>query len=162
PGPAIPLAPRVRGGARVGDLVTIRLRGGGAEVIAVHGPARSAGVGLKALLAAEGLGRSFPPPALEEAEDAGVPVEASDRGRPDVTAQRVPTIAPGGAKAADAPLASARGGALVRLFVHTAEVAAHVPGGGFVDREAARRGTSVYPPGLVDPMLPPRLSNDLC
>jgi len=128
----------------------------------VHGPARSAAVALNALLAVAGLGRPFPPPALEEAEEAVVRVEASDHGRRDLTAQRVLTIDPEGAKDHDDALAIAREGDLVRLFVHIADVAAHVPAGGMVDREASRRGTSVYVPGLVDPMLPPRLSNDLC
>jgi ribonuclease R len=37
-----------------------------------------------------------------------------------------------------------------------------VPAGSRVDREAHRRGTSVYVPGLVEPMLPEALSNDAC
>jgi ribonuclease R len=162
PGNPIPIAPRARGGAGVGDLVTVRLRGGGGEVVAVHGPARSASVALHALLVDQGLGRPFPLPALEEAEAAAVRVEASDRGRRDLTAHRVLTIDPEGAKDHDDALALVPEGDLTRLFVHIADVAAHVPAGGVVDREAERRGTSVYLPGMVDPMLPPRLSNDLC
>ena len=49
-----------------------------------------------------------------------------------------------------------------RVLVHIADVAAFVPEGGAIDREAARRATSVYLPGRVDPMLPERLSSDLC
>jgi ribonuclease R len=48
------------------------------------------------------------------------------------------------------------------VWVHIADVAAHVKPGGAVDREAFRRATSVYVPGLVEPMLPEALSNRAC
>ena len=50
----------------------------------------------------------------------------------------------------------------VRVWVHIADVAAHVRPGSHVDREAFRRATSVYVPGLVEPMLPEALSNRAC
>ncbi|NIM01058.1 MAG: VacB/RNase II family 3'-5' exoribonuclease, partial [Acidobacteria bacterium] len=53
-----------------------------------------------------------------------------------------------------------RGG--FRLWVHIADVAYFVEEDGLIDREARRRGTSVYFPGTVFPMLPPSLSDDLC
>ena len=53
-----------------------------------------------------------------------------------------------------------RGG--FRLWVHIADVAYFIEPGGVIDREARRRGTSVYFPGKVLPMLPPRISDDLC
>ena len=49
-----------------------------------------------------------------------------------------------------------------RVWVHIADVAAHVPPGSLVDREARRRATSVYVPGAVEPMLPEALSNVAC
>ena len=48
------------------------------------------------------------------------------------------------------------------MWVHIADVAAHVKPGGAVDREAFRRANSVYVPGLVEPMLPEALSNRAC
>ena len=51
---------------------------------------------------------------------------------------------------------------MIRVWVHIADVAAHVPPGSAVDREAYRRATSVYVPGKVEPMLPEALSNDAC
>ncbi|HEY5261466.1 MAG TPA: RNB domain-containing ribonuclease [Solirubrobacteraceae bacterium] len=50
----------------------------------------------------------------------------------------------------------------VRVWVHIADVAAHVPLGSPLDMEARRRATSVYVPGAVEPMLPHALSSDAC
>jgi ribonuclease R len=51
---------------------------------------------------------------------------------------------------------------VTRVWVHIADVAAHVPEGSLVDREARRRATSTYVPGAVEPMLPHALSSDAC
>jgi ribonuclease R len=50
----------------------------------------------------------------------------------------------------------------VRLWVHIADVSAYLRPGGPLEREAYRRGTSVYVPGAVEPMLPEALSNRAC
>lgn len=162
PGMRIPLAKGQRGGATVGDLVTVTLKGRGARVTAVHGPARSVTAALRALLVSEDLARPFPRAALEEAEELDEGDVALDRGRRDLRDQRVITIDPEGAKDHDDAIAVGDDPEGTRVWVHIADVARFVAAGGPLDREAARRGCSVYVPGMVTPMLPPRLSSDLC
>jgi ribonuclease R len=62
----------------------------------------------------------------------------------------------------DAVAVVERSGGRFRLWVHIADVAHFVREGDPLDREAQRRGTSVYFPGHVLPMFPEKLSNDLC
>ena len=60
PGPPVALAKGARGGAAVGDLVTVGLRGRAGRVVAVHGPASSPRAAMRALLASEGHGAPVP------------------------------------------------------------------------------------------------------
>ncbi len=62
----------------------------------------------------------------------------------------------------DAISAEALGDGSWRVWVHIADVAAYVTPRSLVDREAYRRATSVYVPGMVEPMLPRALSNEAC
>ena len=69
------------------------------------------------------------------------------------------TIDPDDARDFDDAISARREDGRVRLWVHIADVTAYVRPGGRLEREAFRRGTSVYVPGAVEPMLPEVLSN---
>ncbi|MSO44176.1 MAG: RNB domain-containing ribonuclease [Thermoleophilia bacterium] len=161
-GPDAPLLKARRGDAQVGDLVTVRLRGGGCEVTRVHGPGTSAGAAIAALMVHEGLGRGFGARVREEADRVARESMAPDADRRDLRDQRVITIDPAGAKDHDDAIAVEREGEGIHLWVHIADVSRFVAAGGAIDTEAERRGCSTYLPGTVDPMLPERLSNDVC
>jgi ribonuclease R len=62
----------------------------------------------------------------------------------------------------DAISAQPAGEGAARVWVHIADVSTYVRPGSELDKEAWRRGTSVYVPGAVEPMLPERLSGELC
>ena len=82
--------------------------------------------------------------------------------RRDLTALPTFTIDPISAKDYDDALSVERDGDGLRLHVHIADVAGFVRPGGALDREAQRRGNSVYVPGAVEPMLPHELSSEAC
>ncbi|MFN8204047.1 MAG: RNB domain-containing ribonuclease [Solirubrobacteraceae bacterium] len=147
--------------ARVGDLVLVRPGRGPkqrAKVVRVLGRPDNARALIEAFMLDRGLPRGFDPAvsrAAREARDAGGAVDAPRRDLRDLTTF---TIDPATAKDFDDAI-SAEGS---RVWVHIADVSAFVRPGSLVDREAARRGTSVYVPGAVEPMLPEALSNDAC
>jgi ribonuclease R len=154
--------------AKAGDLVVmapVGARGGHGRVLRRIGRPDVARDVLEALLIDRGARRRFDPLVEREARTAAERVAAADAGpaRRDLRTLPTFTIDPPTARDFDDAIsAEAMEGGTVRVWVHIADVAAHVPAGGAVDREAYRRATSVYVPGLVEPMLPEALSNDAC
>jgi ribonuclease R len=170
------------GTASAGDLVLVQMagRGGGARarIVRVLGRPDVARDAIEGLMLDRGLDREFDPAVEDEAR------QARDRGldtaREEVAAGRrrdlrelaTFTIDPLAAKDFDDAISAEYMASDpthpdpthpgVRVWVHIADVAAHVSEGSLVDREARRRGTSVYVPGAVEPMLPEALSNDAC
>ncbi len=111
-----------------------------------------------------GIPDEFPPEALAEAEAAQeAPEQVGLRGRTDL--RHLPLITIDGEDARDfddAVFAEPAPGGGWRLVVAIADVAHYVPAGSALDREAGRRGNSVYFPDRVVPMLPEALSNGWC
>jgi len=157
------VARKLRRGAEAGDIVLVNareknrsLRG---EVTRVIGTSRDPRNVYEALFASIGTSRSFPRKVEEEAEA----VASRDPGeRRDL--RHLPTVTIDGADAKDFDdaISVERVGEGYRLRVHISDVTHYVDPGGALDGQAAYRGNSVYLPGTVAPMLPRRLSNDVC
>jgi ribonuclease R len=117
---------------------------------------------VEALLGEELDGRGFRASLeLEAAEAAGVAESRSGRRR-DLTGLATFTVDPATARDFDDAVSARREGGGIRLWIHIADVAAHVPPGSPLDLEAKRRANSTYAPGTVEPMLPHALSEEAC
>jgi ribonuclease R len=150
-------------GARAGDLVLVQSDRRGSRIVRVLGRPDVAREAIEALMLDRGLSRAFDAAAEREARAAAERVRTSEEPRRDLRALTTFTIDPVSARDFDDAISAQEGGdGAVRVWVHIADVAAHVSEGSRLDREARRRATSVYVPGAVEPMLPHSLSSDAC
>jgi len=157
-------------GAQSGQVVLVRLieqPGRNAQpvghVTRVLGDHGAPGMETDIAIHAHGLPNEFPPEVLAEAKKFGETVKAAaKRNRLDL--RELPLVTIDGEDARDFDDAvyceKARGG--WRLLVAIADVGHYVALGSALDAEALQRGTSVYFPNRVIPMLPEALSNGLC
>jgi ribonuclease R len=121
------------------------------------------GVDIEIVLRSHRLPPRFPEPIVAEAERFPEEVRKEDlAGRRDFREHRIVTIDGETAKDFDDAVEVERTEKGFRLGVHIADVSHYVTEGSGLDDEARSRGTSVYFPGRVLPMLPERLSNGLC
>jgi ribonuclease R len=157
-------------GAQDGDMVVARLTrypGSAADaeaaVTRVLGAASDPRVETDAVIHAYGLPREFPPEVAAEARrvPAAVP-HAALAGRLDLRDLPIVTIDGENARDFDDAVLVEPLGAGFLLTVAVADVAHYVPAGSVLDLEARARGTSVYFPDRVVPMLPEELSNGIC
>jgi len=123
---------------------------------------KSARDAVEALLREELGGRGFRASLELEAGRAGGVAESRGGPRRDLTALSTFTVDPATARDFDDAVSAQREGERLRLWIHIADVAAHVPPGSPLDREARRRANSTYAPGAVEPMLPQALSEQAC
>ena len=162
--------PGAENGAQDGDLVAAQLSGHGhfgpksAKVKERLGSMSSEKTVSLVAVYSHDIPHVFSAQALAEA-DAVRP--AGLRGREDWRELPLVTIDPPDAKDHDDAVFAEpdsdpgnAGGFVVTVAI--ADVAAYVPAGSQLDREALERGNSVYFPDRVVPMLPERISNDLC
>jgi ribonuclease R len=118
---------------------------------------------MEALLADSGIRRGFSQAVLADAAKAAPLQETQDGGRLDLRSLFTFTIDPVMAQDFDDALSFARGAdGVTTVYVHIADVSHFVREGTALDREALRRGTSVYVATGVEPMLPGLLSSGVC
>ena len=116
-----------------------------------------------AVLVELGITPGFPKAVQSETKRLEAPGERDLGHRLDLRkATTVVTIDPVTSRDFDDAVSLEREGDDWVLGVHIADVSHYVKPDSALDREAYRRGTSVYLPGRVIPMLPEKLSNDLC
>ena len=135
------------------------------EIIEVLGAATAPGIDMLSIIRKYDLPTEFPKSVLDEANRIPQSVEQKlIQGREDLRDQFIVTIDPDDARDFDDAINVEKidntGG--LRLGVHIADVSAYVTPDSALDREARRRGNSVYLPDRVIPMLPERLSNGVC
>jgi ribonuclease R len=158
-------------GAKPGDKVKVELydaesdhRSPEGKVLQVFGRAGSFQIEMKALAAESGLPQEFPKAVIEQAESypVKIPKEEIEK-RLDLRKETIFTIDPEDAKDFDDAISLTENDDwTLTLGVHIADVSHFVTEGSPLDEEALYRGTSVYLSGGVIPMLPEKLSNDLC
>ncbi len=145
-----------------GRMALVELSPGKARVLEQLGrPDRAVDV-IEALLRERGMGRGFPGAVEAEAGAAGARAASAAAERRDLTELPTFTVDPAGAHDFDDAVSASLTDGGLRLWIHIADVAAHVRPGGALEAEAYRRGTSTYVPGRVEPMLPLTLSSDAC
>ena len=133
------------------------------RVLEVLGRVADPGVDLKVIVAKYALPHAFPAEVEQEAVQVARPVSAQDtEGRCDFRGWTTFTIDPETARDHDDAVGIERREDGWRLAVHIADVAHYVREGGALDQEAYLRGTSVYFPEHVVPMLPHSLSSGIC
>ena len=154
-----------------GDKVVVRLESWESrhvnpegEIVEVLGPASAPGVDMLSIVRKYHLPTEFPNNVLDQADRIPEKIDARQLdGREDLRKKFIVTIDPDDARDFDDAIDVEKidsGG--WRLGVHIADVAAYVEPDSALDREARRRGNSVYLPDRVIPMLPERLSNGVC
>ncbi len=159
-------------GARPEDQVVIEMLRfpsqddfrGEAVITEVLGPRGQPGVDTQSIIREFGLPDGFGEDVLQEAREAAAAFDEADLdGRDDYTADTVITIDPPDAHDFDDAISLTQDARSKhwQLTVHIADVSHFMPPGTLLDRDARMRGTSVYLPQRVLPMVPELISNGL-
>jgi ribonuclease R len=161
PGPQVAVDKR---SAKVepGRMALAELDPRGARLLRTLGSPERARDVIEALLLDRGLARGFRDGVELEAVAAATSAERVAGKRRDLTELTTFTVDPATARDFDDAVSARGEGDGVRLWIHIADVAAHVRPGTALDAEAYARANSTYVPGAVEPMLPHTLSNEAC
>ena len=127
------------------------------------GNIRTPGTDILAIVKSFGIPSEFPEKVQKQAQRVPDHVLDADRdGRLDLRHLQTVTIDGEDAKDLDDAISLSKEGGIYHLGVHIADVSNYVQYNSALDREALKRGTSVYLADRVVPMLPERLSNGIC
>lgn len=156
--------------AKKGELVVARIteypdKGGDftGEVVEIIGDIDDALNDIKRVVVAQNITEEFSPETLEEAKKySSNPTEKDFVGRKDIRHINIITIDGATAKDFDDAVHVEMTSHGFHLIVAIADVSHYVKPGTSMDKDAYERGTSVYFPNFVIPMLPEALSNGLC
>ena len=133
------------------------------KVVEILGKAGEPGVDILSIIKAYDLPLDFPEKVKNQAERVPDAISEADMaGRLDLRMLQMVTIDGEDAKDLDDAVSLEMDGENYKLGVHIADVANYVQENSALDREALKRGTSVYLVDRVIPMLPTRLSNGIC
>jgi ribonuclease R len=164
----IHIAPADKNGARHGDNVVAEIisyptdkRPPSGKIVKVIEKPRDPKSEVEAIIDEFSLPRKFPKSVTDETKLLKTGRESREK-RKDL--RDLPTVTIDGerAKDFDDAVSISRNGRGYKLWVHIADVGYYVPWRSALDIEARKRGTSVYFPDRVIPMLPKELSEDLC
>lgn len=153
-----------------GDMVEVRIvefpsrhSTATGQIVRVLGKDEDADVTVDLIVADHRFETEFSAAALEQARSCALDiVGALAQGYRDLRDAFVFTVDPVDARDFDDAVSIEREGDCMRLGVHIADVSRFVAYGSSIDLDARRRATSIYLVDRVIPMLPERLSNDLC
>ncbi len=156
--------------AKNNDRVHIRIeeppRGGRmakARILSVIGRSGEYDTEAEVTLIHSGIRKKFPAPVIKAAEKSSTAAGKKEKiKREDLSNINCFTIDPESAKDFDDAVSIKKSSSGYELGVHIADVSCFVRENSSIDREAYRRGTSVYLPGRVIPMLPESISNNAC
>ncbi len=157
-------------GAKDNDRVIVRIvewnrnKKPQGEVVQVMDASDENDRAMKELLLENGFPIFFPPAVLEESAHLAESISESEiKRRRDIRGVRTFTIDPADAKDFDDALSiDTLPNGHYQIGVHIADVSHYVLPSSQLDKEADSRATSVYLPDRVNPMLPERISNELC
>lgn len=157
-------------GAVTGHKVVVEITDFGDEqrkpegrVLEILGHVNDPGVDILSVIKAYGLPEEYPDDVMKQIENIPDEVEEKEKaGRADFRDLQTVTIDGEDAKDLDDAITISKEGNMYHLGVHIADVSQYVKEGSPLDKEALKRGTSIYLVDRVIPMIPHKLSNGIC